>query len=444
MVLLAAASVTVILLLGGLLLSIGLRQILIDNTVDIGRLRAQDLATLAADGALPDSVAITGEEEALVQVVVGGRVVAASTNVQGEAALPVPAPPPGSELVRHGGELPIGDGDVRLVSLGMTTPQGPGVVHVAVAIGDIADTVGTAVNVGLAGLPVLILLMSGVMWVVVGRTLAPIEAIRREADAIEGDRLERRVPDAGSRDEVGRLGRTVNRMLDRIQASSERQRRFVGDAAHELRSPIASLRTQLETARSARRAVDWDEVSAGLLDETLRMQRLTEQLLLLARLDDASFAADRVAVDLDDVIEQAAADQRRVRPGTAIDIGGVLPVQVMGQPTLLGQLVRNLLDNATRHAAARVEVRLTRMDGVAVLEIDDDGPGVPVERREDLFGRFRRLDDARGRDEGGAGLGLALVADIVRVHGGNVEIAEAALGGARLTVRLFQEAPAAG
>jgi signal transduction histidine kinase len=273
------------------------------------------------------------------------------------------------------------------------------------------------------------------MWTVIGRTLAPVETIRREADAITGRDLDRRVFEPAQEDEIGRLARTVNAMLARLQDSAERQRRFVADTAHELRSPIASLRTQLETARDSRRPVDWENVSADLLDETVRMQRLAEQLLLLARADSGILRRTRLAVDLDDVVDTVVshlADHRPVR----VDCHAVEPVQVTGDSMLLEQLVRNLLDNAVSHAAREVHVSLSHSDGVAVLTVDDDGPGVPPDRRHEVFERFTRLDIARDRDHGGAGLGLAIVADIARAHEGQVDVGDAPLGGARFRVRL--------
>ena len=289
-------------------------------------------------------------------------------------------------------------------------------------------------RVGAVGLPVLVLALSAAMWLVVGRTLRPIDVMRRKADDIHGDALARRVPEPARLDEVGRLARTINGMLGRIQSSVERQRRFVGDAAHELRSPTASLRTTLETALESSQGVDWQEVGTDLLHETLRMQRLTDQLLLLARLDASTIDAHSVDVDLDHLIEQVAA---QVRPDVAVDISAVEPVQVTGEPTLLLQVIQNLLDNAARHTTTSIQIALHRDGDQAVITIDDDGPGIPTDRRDHLFERFTRLDQARDRDHGGAGLGLAIVADIVTVHGGTVRIEDPPDGrGARLVVRL--------
>ena len=233
-----------------------------------------------------------------------------------------------------------------------------------------------------------------------------------------------------SEDEVARLARTLNAMLARVQTSVEQQRRFVADAAHELRSPIASLRTQLETARESRTPVDWQRRSATLLEDTVRMQRLTDQLLLLARLDAAAGSVWRQRpVDLDDVA-LSVAQRTAVPAGVTLDLSEVRPAQVSGDPILLEQLVANLLDNALRHARGSVRMRVRR-DGAAVLQVDDDGLGIPVDGRGEVLRRFARLDSARDRGSGGVGLGLAIAADIVRAHGGTLDVGDSGLGGAR-------------
>ena len=435
MVLLAAAVVTIILLVAGVVLTMGLRTVLTHSAIRAAQVRADELAALAVEGDPPDTIPIAGQDEALAQIVIAGQVVAASSNIAGEPALQAPTPDPGTTLVGRIRTLPIGDDDrFELVSTTVTTAWGPAVVHVAVSLDEIDETVDAAVRVGAVGLPVLVLALSAAMWLVVGRTLRPIDVMRRKADDIHGDALARRVPEPARLDEVGRLARTINGMLGRIQSSVERQRRFVGDAAHELRSPTASLRTTLETALESSQGVDWQEVGTDLLHETLRMQRLTDQLLLLARLDASTIDAHSVDVDLDHLIEQVAA---QVRPDVAVDISAVEPVQVTGEPTLLLQVIQNLLDNAARHTTTSIQIALHRDGDQAVITIDDDGPGIPTDRRDHLFERFTRLDQARDRDHGGAGLGLAIVADIVTVHGGTVRIEDPPDGrGARLVVRL--------
>ena len=441
MVALATVLVAVVLVAGGALLAIGLRTVLLDNALTAATVRAEELAAIAAEGTVPSPIPIAGQDEALAQVVVGGRVVASSANIDGESPLPL-TPPEDGDVIRRT-TLPIEDDDrFSVVSRAVGTPGGDGVVHVAVSVSEIDEVVATAARVGLTGLPLLLVPLGWLLWVVVGRTLAPIEAMREESDRIGAEDLHRRVPEPSTHDEVGRLAKTLNNMFDRIEAGVDRQRQFVGDAAHELRTPVASLRAQLETARGAR-TVDWSDVSDDLLAETLRMQRLTEQLLLLARLD-ATATRDTTTVDLDDVVSAAARAMRERGGDMAIDTRHVTPVQLQGNPVLLAQAVRNLLDNAVRHAVGRVRVSLVTADGSAVLDVEDDGPGIPVAQRTAVLERFTRLDEGRARDEGGAGLGLAIVNDIVRAHGGTVEVGDASeLDGARVRMTLPLPAPPA-
>jgi signal transduction histidine kinase len=436
MVALTAGAVTAVLLVGGLLLSYGLRTVLIHDAVEAIQMRVRDLSLLAAQGHLPQPIPVVGNDGNVVQVVDRTRkVLAASTSIDGMPALDLPAVPPGHERVLKVDRLPINEtGSFRVVAAGTLTPTGPATVYAAVPLEDIDDTVAAAATLGLAGLPLFVLALSAAMWVVVGRTLRPVDMIRREVDEIGEHHLARRVPEPPRSDEIGRLARTMNAMLDRLERSAERQRQFIGDAAHELRSPITSLRAQLETARDARRPVDWHEISGELLDETLRMQRLADQLLLLAR-TDTDVATRRASVDLDDLVDEVV----RARPtsnGLVIDTSAVEPAQVHGDALQLKQVIRNLVDNAGRHARSLVTLSLARDKGEAVLLVDDDGPGIPEQRREEIFQRFTRLDDARDCDAGGAGLGLAIVRDVVAAHGGTVTVSTAPSGGARFSVRL--------
>jgi signal transduction histidine kinase len=436
MVLIAAAATAVVLMVGGAALALTLRAVMIDEAMDAGRIRARDLGALAAGQALP-RFAPVGHDGDWVQVVgAGDRILVSSANLAGRPAVDLVRMPAGSTRVISADNLPLVEaGPYRIVAHGVDTPSGPATVYVAASVEEIEETVVLVAEVGLAAIPVFVLALSAAMWTVLGRTLAPVETIRREADEITGRRLDRRVTEPPQYDELGRLARTVNAMLARLQDSAERQRRFVADTAHELRSPIASLRTQLETARASRRPIDWDEVSADLLQETIRMQQLAEQLLLLARADAGTLGWTRTAVDLDDVVDTVVGHPTATG---AVRVGcrGVEPVQVTGDALLLEQLVRNVVENAVAHADREVQVSLSVSADEAVLTVDDDGPGVPVGRRQEIFERFTRLDGARDRDHGGAGLGLAIVADIVKAHGGVVEVRDAPLGGARFVVRL--------
>ncbi|HEX4532467.1 MAG TPA: HAMP domain-containing sensor histidine kinase [Acidimicrobiia bacterium] len=297
-------------------------------------------------------------------------------------------------------------------------------------------TVHSVTNVLLVVVPVMILLVALAAWYFTGRALRPVEAIRREAEEITGATMDRRVPEPETDDEVGRLARTMNAMLDRLESSSQRQRQFVSDASHELRSPLASIRTNLEVAlRHADRA-DWPAVAGRALAEDARMEDTVSELLELARLDEVAGPAplDTLPdVDLDELVLDDTVQERRV----PVDTSRVSAGRVHGRREQLTRVVRNLLDNAARHATSSVAVELRAGDDHTIeLTVDDDGPGIPVDDRERVFDRFTRLDDGRARDAGGLGLGLSMVKEITEQHGGTVTVEDAPSGGARLRVRL--------
>ncbi len=306
-------------------------------------------------------------------------------------------------------------------------------VTVAVSLEEVEDSVDALLPPLLVGLPLLLLVVGGTTWMVATRALAPVERIRREVEQITGDRLERRVPEPSSRDEIHRLAATMNQMLERLEAARDRQRQFVGDASHELRSPLASMRQTAEVAKAHPGALPEGELADAVLEEGARMQRLVEQLLVLTRTDEGAVALGHRDVDLDDL---ALAEARRVRNGLEVDTSGVQGGRVRGDQAALSQVVRNLVDNAVRHARSRVVIGVHEDERGVELVVEDDGPGVPEDQRERVFERFVRLDEARARDAGGSGLGLAIVQEIVRAHGGSVSVAAAASGGARFVVRL--------
>ncbi|MFE3444210.1 ATP-binding protein [Nocardia sp. NPDC059180] len=313
---------------------------------------------------------------------------------------------------------------------GLTADRQPVTIYAGASLDTAESAVADARRAMLIGLPLLLAVVAAVTWLVTRRALRPVEAIRRElAEIMHGD-LSRRVPEPRSRDEIGRLAATTNETLAALEESSERQRRFIADAAHELRSPIASLRTQLEVAQAHPGLLELDDV----LGDTVRIGDLAADLLLLARLDAGEQPrTDRV--DLTALIHE----ERDRRVGDRIPVGYTLPddaVTVAGSRTQIARVVGNLVDNAQRHAATSVQVTLRRTGGTAVIEVVDDGPGVPEADRERIFQRFVRLDDARSRDEGGAGLGLAIVRDVVERHGGAIRVDGVAHGGARFIVEL--------
>jgi signal transduction histidine kinase len=227
----------------------------------------------------------------------------------------------------------------------------------------------------------------------------------------------------------------MNSMLDRLETASHRQRQFVSDASHELRTPVASIRANLEVALRQADETDWPKIAERVLAEDSRMEQTISQMLALARLDevaDGRPVASLPDVDLDEIVLDQAVGEHRV----PIDVSRVLAGRVHGRREELTRMVRNLVENAARHAESRVEVDVHREGDDVVLIVDDDGPGIPLDDRERVFDRFTRLDDGRARDAGGLGLGLSLVRMTVEQHGGSVRVGDAPIGGARLEVRL--------
>ncbi|MFF2012821.1 sensor histidine kinase [Streptomyces sp. NPDC058195] len=328
--------------------------------------------------------------------------------------------------------------DYRFASVRATTPAGETLtVHAGAPLAAEQQAVGTVRDSMLVGLPVLLVVVGGVTWLVTRRALRPVEGIRREMAAITASEdLGRRVPEPDSRDEVARLARTTNETLEALESSVERQRRFVADASHELRSPIASLRTQLEVAAAHPELLDLP----GAVADTVRLQTLAADLLLLARLD-AGERPGGTRVDLGRLAREEVARRTGDRIAVTVSVPEEGPrggrFEVTGSRGQLARVLGNLLDNAERHArgAVTVEVRAAPRGAVSV-SVSDDGAGVPPDQRERIFERFVRLDDARSRDEGGAGLGLAIARDVAVRHGGGLTVGDAPEGGARFELRL--------
>lgn len=343
-----------------------------------------------------------------------------ATNDEDAAALPVVAE---EATVR----IAV-DGDPYLAASEETDA---GMLTVARSLENVDDTVTAATVLLAIAVPLVLALIGVVVWVVAGRALAPVERLRRQVDGIGANDLERRV-DAGD-DELGALAATMNGMLARLEHAQIVQRRFVSDASHELRSPLATIRQHAEVATAHPGSTSLEALSRVVLGEGERMQDLVEGLLLLARLDENQ-SRSVGPVDLDDLALREAARLRGI--GVAVDASGVSAGRVHGTEVLLARAVRNLVDNAARHAARTVTLRLSTDGDRVRLEVEDDGTGIPPEQRERIFDRFARLDEGRARDEGGSGLGLAIVREVALAHRGTIRIDEGACGGARFTLDL--------
>ena len=360
-------------------------------------------ATIAAEveaGRLPLVLGGFGDDDAVAQVVLDGEVVAATPNVAGRGPLVEP--------VVGWRTVDLVDGDPFRVR---TATAGEGVVHVAGSLDDVDESSEALIGSLAVAVPLAAAALAAVAWVVVGRALGPIDAIRAEVDGIDGRDLERRVTTPPTGDEVARLAATMNRMLDRVAEAAASQQHFVADAAHELRTPLTRLRTALEV----------DGADPVLVGDVVALQRLVDDLLLLARSDAGALEPRWDDVDLDEVVDRAAGELR-AEGRVAVDTSAVDAVRVRGDRAQLARAIGNLLDNAARHARSVVDVAVGHdHDGHALVRVGDDGPGVPPEERERVFERFARVDPARSAP-GGAGLGLAIARDIAGRHGGTLSI----------------------
>ncbi|MEV7093452.1 HAMP domain-containing sensor histidine kinase [Amycolatopsis sp. NPDC051045] len=296
------------------------------------------------------------------------------------------------------------------------------------------QTVATAEQILWGGVPAAALLIGAVAWFAVRRSLRAVGAIRAEVDGIRARDLGRRVPVPDSGDEITELAVTMNEMLARLDQSVQRQSQFTADASHELRTPLASMRTQLEVQLAHPDRLDWRRSFENAVLDVSRMETLTGDLLLLSKLDaDQPAGTTRIAL-ADLITEHVAA--RLPRDGVEVRAEIHAEPVVQGHAGRLERVLRNLVDNAERHAVSRVTVTLTAFDDHGVLTVRDDGPGIPAEHRERVFDRFVRLDDDRAReDDGGSGLGLAIAAEIARTHGGALRVADST-SGACLELRL--------
>jgi len=286
---------------------------------------------------------------------------------------------------------------------------------------------------------VVIALVGVSTWVTVGRVVRPVEAIRRTVAEITTHNLSDRVPVPRSRTEIASLAETMNHTLTRLEAAVTEQQRFVADAAHELRTPIAAVRTELEIALTHPDQAHWPRVVAAALEDTERLQQLAADLLLLSRVDVSALDLDHV-VDLTLIAREQATVRRVPDHLTLRCVFHPTDVEVRCRPALLGRLVRNLLDNAERHATSSITLSVTTDRDTAVLEVIDDGPGIAKPDRERVFERFTRLDHARTRDTGGTGLGLAIARQIATAHSGTLHLTDSHRG-ARFTVHLPLTSP---
>ncbi|MGV8968353.1 MAG: sensor histidine kinase [Cellulomonas sp.] len=435
--LLTAGLLCVALIAGAIVLTTVLSRSRVAALDDLVQARARTIAALAVDDRLPQALPVAEPGEIAQLLDPAGQVIASSPNAS--RTLPVlPAAEIASmraaaqsEPLARATSASAYDRQARVAVLATTYQGADATVVATVPLGEVQGLL-RAVRVSLGVVvPLLTALLAGAIWIVLGRALHPVEQLRRAAAQVAQSGGPGALPVPRAHDELGALARTLNEMLDRIEVGAARQRAFVADAAHELRSPLASLRASIEVARAHPAAYPSAELAGDLEGEVLRMQGLVDDLLVLARV--GSTPVVRADVDLARVTRVAADGARPAasRSGTVtIKMSGAGRAQ--GDEVAVGRVVRNLLDNAVRHAAARVRVSVA--DGVVVVE--DDGNGVADADRERVFERFVRLEESREREAGGTGLGLAIAREIAREHGGDIVLADSPLGGLSATLRL--------
>ena len=377
---------------------------------------------------------------AYVQAVIDGQVVAASPAAKGLGLLDPNAGIDARTSVEGGPRIDSAGG-YTVTSVDANGPAGEIRLVAASPLGPVQHSVDAVRHGLLVVLPLLVAAVGGLTWFLTGRALRPVEGIRREVEAISGSTLERRVPVSASGDEVSRLATTMNAMLDRLEAAAMRQQQFVADASHELRSPVASIRTELEVAQLLGDDEAWPAVVERLLGEEARLEAVITDLLLLATLDERAPRPPAEELDLavEVRVEVARRNATATTDGPTITLDAPDPVVVRGRAVQLRRVIVNLLDNAVRHAHGAVVVTVRTVDHRAELVVDDDGHGIASEDRERVFDRFTRLDGHRVRGTErteGAGLGLSLVRSIAQGHGGRAWVEEAPTGGARLVVEL--------
>lgn len=344
----------------------------------------------------------------------------------------IPVPHEGAQV----GVLATDDDDVRVSTITVASRKGRQyTVLVGGGIEPIEQMIGTAGQMLAITAPVVAVVAGVVTYLLVRRSLRSVEAIRSRVSAISAFDLGERVPVGRRSDEISALAVTMNNMLARIEAGHAAQRRFVGDASHELRSPLATVVSALEIGATHPDLLDRTLLTNALLPEARRMQTLVENLLLLARADERGLPLRRVETDLDDL---ATAEAARLKRETTLRIVSDLSAVKAGvDPDGFVRLLRNLADNAARHATSEVTIVVRAEGDNAVVQVIDDGPGIPAAARDKVFERFFRLDADRSRRGGGTGLGLAIVSEIVAAHDGSVSIEDRRSGaGTVVTVQL--------
>jgi signal transduction histidine kinase len=432
-----------VIILGAVLIVAGVAMVLLVRqrltadiklaTLRLAQRVVDDFSTVDGRVKFPDVDEHVTEEEFIQVIDERGRVLRSSDNVKVKTPI-VPIQEGVQPIDDISPFVEHEDGPFLAVSVTAATTDGDFDVLAGRTLEPVGEEVRAVAVLLLGGIPLLLLVVASVSTRVVGKALAPVEAMRDEVERISSRDLNRRVPQPEGDDEISRLASTMNGMLARLEGSQTRQRRFVSDAAHELRSPVATIRQHAEVALAHPETSKLEELADIVLHENARLQSLVEDLLLLSHADEGTLKLRTQAVDVDDLLFEEA---KRLRATTKLRIrtSRVSAGRVSGDKERLNRLIRNLSDNAARHARGVVEFSLQDGNGSVLLTVDDDGRGVAPSERQRVFERFVRLEEGRDRDSGGAGLGLAIVAEVASAHEATVAVADSPMGGARFEVR---------
>lgn len=431
----AVLVVAAALIIGGLTMLLLLQKSLVATAEVAARGEATDVAAQISDQGLAEGrhiIESAGDVGQYVQLLdPQGSVIFSSVPAVAAAPLTGLRPDAGQTLIQGVPELPSLDNDDEFLVVA-TGVRDKGVLYtvvVAVTTQVEANTVATVSWFVLGATPLLLALVGIAVWMLVGRSLRQVERIRGQVAMISARRLDGRVEVPPTADELQALAQTMNSMLERLEAADLEQRRFVSDASHELRSPLATLSAGVEIAAADPSGRTWDEMKSVLAGETARMRYLVENLLTLAKANDGGLRLEKTDVDLDDVLNDEIV---RLRSTSRHRIVAHLePARITGDARRLAQVVRNVLDNADRYAKSVVSIEVHNAEAQATITIDNDGPPVPEADRERIFERFVRLDESRSRERGGSGLGLAIAAAVMAAHHGSIRATEAPGGGCR-------------
>jgi signal transduction histidine kinase len=429
----SALVVACALVIGGIGFVILLTSSLSSSVEDTAQQRAGLVVRALEAGSNPRQLADHGDEEMFVQIAgAHNRLLANSDPKLTGPVLP--------SARNHGvtiDHLPIDDGthSFRVVTAEAALSGRTLLVIAGASLEHVTESTRAVTRMLLYGIPGLLVLVVLTTWLFTGRALRPVEMVRRKVADISSEELEQRVPVPETGDEIARLAETMNEMLNRLSHSSLRQRHFISDASHELRSPLASIRHHAEIAAQHPETTSLEELVMTILHEEKRLEGLVDDLLLLARADEHTLALARNPIDLDDLVFEEAA---RVRTSSKlqVDTSRVSAARILGDRGSLRRVLRNVADNAMRHARTRISFEVSSLGGTASVVVVDDGDGIPKEDRGRIFERFTRLEDARDRDSGGSGLGLSIVAEIMTAHAGSVTVGEGGGSGARFELRL--------